>query len=215
MAGIVEKLQKMWNPPDDEYDEYYEDEATEPTADSREEQPSARRSFSSSSSNRVVNINHARAGAQVVVFKPNSFRDDTNSIADEINQGHTVVVNFEETNAGEARFMVVLVAPDDKAPGWVVQAGASGARQVELIPLGAVEVPRDKALQFWTKAEGWSAPVSLGLVTPGQTLRVPAGGLPAVQPDQLFELTLEPRSGSPTGRPTGPVRYIGRAVKVM
>lgn len=28
MAGIVEKLQKMWNPPDDEYDEYYEDEAT-------------------------------------------------------------------------------------------------------------------------------------------------------------------------------------------
>ena len=103
MAGIVEKLQKMWNPPDDEYDEYYEDEATEPTADSREEQPSARRSFSSSSSNRVVNINHARAGAQVVVFKPNSFRDDTNSIADEINQGHTVVVNFEETNAGEAR----------------------------------------------------------------------------------------------------------------
>ena len=98
MAGIVEKLQKMWNPPDDEYDEYYEDEATEPTADSREEQPSARRSFSSSSSNRVVNINHARAGAQVVVFKPNSFRDDTNSIADEINQGHTVVVNFEETN---------------------------------------------------------------------------------------------------------------------
>lgn len=115
----------------------------------------------------------------------------------------------------EARFMVVLVAPDDKAPGWVVQAGASGARQVELIPLGAVEVPRDKALQFWTKAEGWSAPVSLGLVTPGQTLRVPAGSLPAVQPDQLFELTLEPRSGSPTGRPTGPVRYIGRAVKVM
>ena len=115
----------------------------------------------------------------------------------------------------EARFMVVLVAPDDKAPGWVVQAGASGGRQVELIPLGVVEVPRDKALQFWTKAEGWNAPVSLGLVTPGQTLRVPVDALPAVQPDQLFELTLEPRSGSPTGRPTGPVRYIGRAVKVM
>ena len=117
--------------------------------------------------------------------------------------------------APETRFMVVLVAPDDKAPGWVVQAGASGARQVELIPLGAVEVPPDKALQFWTKADGWGAPVSLGLVTPGKTLRVPAGRLPAVQPDQLFELTLEPRSGSPTGRPTGPVRYIGRAVKVM
>ena len=113
----------------------------------------------------------------------------------------------------EARFMVVLVAPDDKAPGWVVQAGAS--RQIELIPLGAVDVPADKALQFWTKADNWSAPVSLGLVKPGQSLKVPAGQLPALQPNQLFELTLEPRSGSPTGRPTGPIRYIGRAVQVL
>ena len=116
MAGIVEKLQKMWNPPDDEYDEYYEDEATEPTADSREEQPSARRSFSSSSSNRVVNINHARAGAQVVVFKPNSFRDD---------QGHTVVVNFEETNAGEARYILAFLS------------GASYANHGEVRPIAA------------------------------------------------------------------------------
>jgi anti-sigma-K factor RskA len=111
------------------------------------------------------------------------------------------------------RFMVVLVAPDDKAPGWVVQTSAS--RQIELIPLGAVEVPADKALQFWTKAEGWSGPVSLGLVTPGQSMKVPVDKLPAMQSNQLFELTLEPRTGSPTGKPTGPIRYIGRAVQVM
>lgn len=29
MAGFVEKLQKMWNPPDDEYEEYYEEETEE------------------------------------------------------------------------------------------------------------------------------------------------------------------------------------------
>lgn len=111
------------------------------------------------------------------------------------------------------RFMVVLVAPDDKAPGWVVQTSAS--RQIELIPLGVMEVPADKALQFWTKAEGWSGPVSLGLVTPGQSMKVPVDKLPAMQSNQLFELTLEPRTGSPTGKPTGPIRYIGRAVQVM
>ena len=38
--------------------------------------------------------------------------------------------------------------------------------------------------------------------------------LPALQPNQLFEITLEPPSGSPTGRPTGPIQYIGRAVKL-
>ena len=125
----------------------------------------------------------------------------------------SVLVMREMEPPPATRFMVVLVAPDDKAPGWVVQAGS--ASRIELIPLGSVEVPADKALQFWTKADGWSGPVSLGLVTPGQRLEVPAGKLPALQPNQLFELTLEPRTGSPTGKPTGPIRYIGRAVKVM
>ena len=32
MAGLVEKLQKMWNPPDDEYEEYYEEEPEETVA---------------------------------------------------------------------------------------------------------------------------------------------------------------------------------------
>src|SRR5690606_9904357 len=41
--------------------------------------------------------------------------------------------------APETRFMVVLVAPDDKAPGWVVQASTN--QQVELIPLTILEVP--------------------------------------------------------------------------
>jgi len=125
----------------------------------------------------------------------------------------SVLVMREMEPPPATRFMVVLVAPDDKAPGWVVQAGTSS--RIELIPLGSVEVPADKALQFWTKADGWSGPVSLGLVTPGQRLDVPAGKLPALQPNQLFELTLEPRTGSPTGKPTGPIRFVGRAVKVM
>lgn len=109
--------------------------------------------------------------------------------------------------------LVVLVAPQDKAPGWVIQA--SGQRQLQLIPLGVFEVPADKALEFWTKADGWSGPVSLGLVKPGQRMEVPLDRLPPLQPNQLFELTLEPPTGSPTGKPTGPIQFIGRAVPVM
>lgn len=110
------------------------------------------------------------------------------------------------------RFLVVLVGPEDKAPGWVVQA--SSKRAINLIPLATMEVPADKALQFWTKADGWNAPVSLGLVKPGRRVQVPLDQLPALQPNQLFELTLEPANGSPTGRPTGPIQFIGRAVPV-
>ena len=110
-------------------------------------------------------------------------------------------------------FVVVLVAPQNQAPGWVIQA--SNPREIQLIPLGVVEVPADKALEFWTKAEGWQGPVSLGLVKPGQTLSVPLDKLPPLVPDQLFELTLENPTGSPIGKPTGPIQFIGRAVKVI
>ncbi|MCF5322271.1 anti-sigma factor domain-containing protein, partial [Pseudomonas simiae] len=86
---------------------------------------------------------------------------------------------------------------------------------IQLIPLGVMEVPADKALQFWTKGDGWQGPVSLGLVTPGQTLSVPLDKLPPLTQNQLFELTLEDPRGSPTGKPTGPIQAIGRAVKVL
>jgi anti-sigma-K factor RskA len=111
-----------------------------------------------------------------------------------------------------AQYVVVLVAPGGNAPGWVVQA--SGAQQLSLIPVGQASVPPDKTLQFWTKGETWTAPVSLGLIRPGDTVRVPLDKLPPLQPNQLFELTLEPAGGSPTGKPTGPIQFIGRAVKV-
>ena len=110
-------------------------------------------------------------------------------------------------------FLVVLVAPHSQAPGWVIQA--SNNEQIQLIPVGVMEVPADKALQFWTKGDGWQGPVSLGLVKPGQTLSVPLDQLPPLAPNQLFELTLEDPNGSPTGKPTGPIQAIGRAVKVL
>ena len=55
---------------------------------------------------------------------------------------------------------------------------------------------------------------SLGLVKPGEAIEVPVDQLPPLQPNQLFELTLEPEGGSPIGRPTGPIQFIGRAVQI-
>ncbi|MCS3418478.1 anti-sigma-K factor RskA [Pseudomonas sp. BIGb0450] len=110
-------------------------------------------------------------------------------------------------------YVVVLVAPQSQAPGWVIQA--SNTQEIQLIPLGIMEVPADKTLQFWTKGEDWQGPVSLGLVNPGQSLSVPLDKLPPLAPNQLFELTLENPGGSKTGKPTGPIQAIGRAVKVI
>ena len=119
---------------------------------------------------------------------------------------------FGDPDGGAAQYVVVLVAPGGQAPGWVVHANTP--QDLRLTPVNQTNAPPDKALQFWTKADSWNAPVSLGLVKPGETLRVRIDRLPALQPNQLFEITLEPPSGSPTGRPTGPIQYIGRAVKI-
>lgn len=106
--------------------------------------------------------------------------------------------------------IVVLTAPGDTQPGWMLKSynGAS----LELTPLSVVTVPADKVLQFWTKAEGWDRPVSLGLVDPDRSLQTQLAGLPVITKNQLFELTIEQPGGSPTGLPTGPIQFIGRAV---
>ena len=111
-------------------------------------------------------------------------------------------------------YMVVLVGPQDKSPGWVVQAGTN-SQQARLIPLGKMEVPGDKSLQFWTKGNDWKGPVSLGLVRPGESREISLDKLPPLEPNQLFEITLEPYNGSPLNRPTGPILFIGRAVKII
>jgi len=110
-------------------------------------------------------------------------------------------------------YMVVLATPQKAAPGWVIRA--TGPDTIRLEPLVETAVPAQRALQLWTKADGWKGPVSLGLVTPGKAVTVRLDKLPPLQPNQLFEITLEPEQGSPIGRPTGPILYIGRAVKVM
>lgn len=112
-----------------------------------------------------------------------------------------------------ARYLAVLQAPDDRSTGWIVEV--TRGDRVRLIPVGPMApVPAGKALQFWTKPEGAAGPTSLGLVGAGRTTELPAARLPAVGEKQLFELTLEAEGGSPIGRPTGPILFVGRTVRM-
>jgi anti-sigma-K factor RskA len=122
------------------------------------------------------------------------------------------VVGIRLHGGAQPQYMVVLAAPQNAAPGWVLKLVDDDTLRLE--PLARTTVPEQRALQLWTKADGWSGPVSLGLVRPGATVEIKLAKLPHVVPNQLFEITLEPQAGSPIGRPTGPILYIGRAVKM-
>lgn len=122
------------------------------------------------------------------------------------------VVGLRLHQVAQPHYMVVLAAPQNATPGWVLELVDDDT--LRLKPLVNTVVPQQRALQLWTKADDWKGPVSLGLVRPGETVEVKLARLPKVVPNQLFEITLEPQNGSPIGRPTGPILYIGRAVKV-
>jgi anti-sigma-K factor RskA len=113
--------------------------------------------------------------------------------------------------ADVTRYLAVLESPDKKA-GWIVEAAAGG--KLRLVPLVSTTVGPKQALQFWTKPQAASGPTSLGLVPPDRVTEIDVARLPALERDQLFELTLEPETGSPIGRPTGPILFVGRTVAI-
>lgn len=106
-------------------------------------------------------------------------------------------------------FTAVLQSPETKQPGWIVQGDSRN--QVQVIPLAKTTLAPNQALELWTKPNQAKRPTSLGLLPGDRSVQVPATRLPGLEAGQLFEITLEPAAGSPIGRPTGKVLFIGRA----
>lgn len=107
MAGFRDKLQRMLKPPDDEYEDYYDDPQDE-EPDDYDDRRSSYAMFSSRTDpreNKVVNFN-SKSQMQMVVCKPTSFRDDARGIADELLKRHTVVLNLEKADKDSARRIV-------------------------------------------------------------------------------------------------------------
>jgi anti-sigma-K factor RskA len=103
--------------------------------------------------------------------------------------------------AGTASF-AVLAPTGSKTPVLVAFRGPDGSIQVR--PSTAITVASDRDLQLWALAEGATKPDSLGVLPAGGT-RLPSS---VVAGTQLL-VSLEPKGGSPTGLPTGPVVYGG------
>ncbi len=109
--------------------------------------------------------------------------------------------------ASRAPVLVAVLLTDANRPAAVVNAFANG--EAELLPLDAIPVPAGRALEIWTLWDRARGPVSIGLIDAARRVRLNLKGLPQPGPNQLFEITLEPATGSPTGRPTGPILMKG------
>ncbi|TDR87242.1 anti-sigma factor [Enterovirga rhinocerotis] len=103
--------------------------------------------------------------------------------------------------------MVAVLLTDTHRAAAVVDIFADG--RARLLPLESIAVPDDRSLQVWTLWDRAHGPVSLGILDRARQIRLPVENLPRTIPNQLFEITLEPKAGSPTGRPTGPILMKG------
>lgn len=105
--------------------------------------------------------------------------------------------------------IAVLLDQSDASPGALIEAFAD--QSVRLVPLEQFAVSANQVLQVWTLPDPATGPVSLGTFTDPAAIRLSAGSLPSPRSGQLYEVTLEPAPGSPTGRPTGPILVKGFA----
>lgn len=112
--GILEKVKEIISDNDDDnFDEYYDDaEAFDSGVErpersyftssfDREREEPREKSSRRQKSDKVVNI-HATAQLQVVLVKPERY-EEAASIADNLNEKRTVVLNLESTNRDIAR----------------------------------------------------------------------------------------------------------------
>lgn len=108
--------------------------------------------------------------------------------------------------------MVAVLLTEANVAAAVVNTFPDG--RVELLPLQAIAVPEGKALEIWTLWDRAVGPRSVGLIERARATALRLDQLP-LGANQLFEITLEPATGSPTGRPTGPVIAKGTTAQAL
>jgi anti-sigma-K factor RskA len=95
-------------------------------------------------------------------------------------------------------------------PNFVAAVTASGDSLV-IVP-AALLTNDPRAFELWLIPTGETRPRSLGLVQPGQPIKleIPPDLAGRLTPDATLAVSLEPPGGSPTGQPTGPVIAAGK-----
>jgi anti-sigma-K factor RskA len=95
-------------------------------------------------------------------------------------------------------------------PNFVAAVTTSG-NSIVVVPASLL-TNDPRAIELWLIPAGETRPRSLGLIQPGQPIRlnIPPDLAGRVGSDATLAVSLEPPGGSPTGLPTGPVIATGK-----
>jgi anti-sigma-K factor RskA len=110
-------------------------------------------------------------------------------------------------------YLALLTDPKTQVPVLLVSAGRK-SDQLWVKTLDPAIHVADRSLQLWAIPKA-GAPVSLGLVSADEKamLRLVAVADQSLAEIPALAVSLEPKGGSPTGAPTGPILFSGPCVK--
>ncbi|MCB1474812.1 MAG: anti-sigma factor [Rhodobiaceae bacterium] len=105
--------------------------------------------------------------------------------------------------------VVAVLLDQNGVPQAIIEDYGNDTAQVRFV--ADIEVPSDRTMQVWTLPSKEMGATSLGILSGVQPTLLHSQDLPRPADQQLYEITLEPLGGSPTGRPTGPILGKGYA----
>ncbi|MDE2235059.1 MAG: anti-sigma factor [Gammaproteobacteria bacterium] len=117
----------------------------------------------------------------------------------------------QQVPAAPAAYLAVMSAPQGQ-PRWLITVNPKN-RRVDMDALADNTPPAGKSYELWMLPKA-GKPVSLGLMNStgkaNETLTPEL--LAALTRAKGLAITVEPKGGSPTGQPTGPVVYTGSII---
>lgn len=118
---------------------------------------------------------------------------------------------------GEPDMMVVVMSDQREQAAMTVswQVADRGEKRLRVRVHGHAEMAPDTAWELWVLRDD-GKPVSLGLITTHetQTVMVPPELGAVVNAAHALAMSVEPKGGSPTGLPTGPILYQGPCTRI-
>ena len=105
----------------------------------------------------------------------------------------------------ERGYLAVLQA-EDAPPTLLVDATAA---RIIVRPVRALQIPRGRSLELWAVTSETGAPRSLGLLGADGSAELALPPKLLERPGLSLAVSMEPKGGSLTGQPTGPVLLRG------
>ena len=125
--------------------------------------------------------------------------------------GLAFFIAIAELPEKSGKSFVALINRGGDLPALIVEVN-TGAGMVKIHSVAA-ETPPDHSLELWYIGTG-QAPRSLGTIDdPWRQVALPAVARSADLDRATLAVTVEPKGGSPTGGPTGPVVYSGKLIR--